>query len=120
MVMLLMLLLCAKQRSTARQAQQRSKKQKKLNGSTPHKSHRAKTWMPLGTPAGLGTFSTKRKTTVKITIVESGFSNDHAQPSTERLYLLRSSRSVRLLNSSRDATYSATAVTVWFLARGSG
>ena len=43
-------------------------------------------------------------------MMASGFTSDHAQPRNERLYLDRSSRSARLLNSSREARYVATLV----------
>ena len=49
----------------------------------------------------------KLKTMVKMTIDASGFNSDHVQPSTERLYLPRSSRSVRFTISSREDTSSA-------------
>src|SRR5436305_417058 len=83
---------------------------RKLNGSRPHKRYNAKICMPLGLPVGACTFRKNRKTTVKISMVDSGFSSDQAQPSTERLYLVRSSRSVRLLKSSREDAYSAMLV----------
>lgn len=43
-----------------------------------------------------------------MSICESGLSIDHAQPSTERRYLARNSRSVRFHNRLRERMISAT------------
>src|SRR5437660_8208942 len=80
---------------------------RKFHGSMPHSRKNAKLCSPLGSPVGGFTFRKKLKTIVKITIEASGFSKDHVQPSTERLYLPRSSRRVRFIISSREDTSSA-------------
>src|SRR3954465_13755942 len=76
-------------------------------------------FMPLGRPVGAWIFMKYLKTKVKMSIVASGFSSDHAHPSTDRLYFERSSRSVRLTKSSRELRYSATVVTTFHDKRGS-
>src|SRR6266567_3547222 len=80
---------------------------KKFHGSMPHSRKKAKLCRPLGLPTGGFTFKKKLKTIVKMSIDASGFNNDQVQPSTERLYLPRSSRSVRFIISSREDTSSA-------------
>src|SRR3954447_21733523 len=75
-------------------------------------------FMPLGRPVGAWIFMKYLKTKVKMNMVASGLSSDHAQPSTERLYFERSSRSVRLTKSSRELRYSATVVTTFHDKRG--
>ena len=62
---------------------------------------------PLGSPVGGSTFEeARRRRASRSTTVESGLSSDHVQPRTDFLYLLRSSRSVRLTTSSRVPAYS--------------
>ena len=80
---------------------------KKFHGSMPQRRKKAKLCRPLGSPTGGLTFKKKLKTIVKMTIEASGLRSDHVQPSTERLYLPRSSRSVRFTISSREDTSSA-------------
>src|SRR5687767_2035524 len=72
------------------------------HGIRPHINQRANTSSPLGSPAGTLTLSSTPNTIVKITIVARGFSSDHSCPRAVRLYLPRTSRSVRLTTSSRD------------------
>ncbi len=84
---------------------------RKFHGSSPHSSHSANTFSPLGSPASGFALRKNPKTTEKIAMVASGFTSDQVQPSAERLYLPRSSRSVRLASSSRVETSSASAVT---------
>src|SRR5436305_13285998 len=80
---------------------------RKFHGSSPHNRKKAKLWSPLGSPVGGFTFRKKLKTIVKMIIDASGFSSDHVQPRTDRLYFPRSSRSVRFKVSSREDTSSA-------------
>src|SRR5437879_5289378 len=79
---------------------------RKVQGSRPHSRKKAKNFIPLGSPRGTGTFRKSRNTTEKINIVANGLSNDHDQPSTDRLYLPRSSRRVRFTIRSRDVAIS--------------
>src|SRR5205807_9583683 len=74
---------------------------RKFHGSSAQSRKKANTFTPLGSPRGTGTFRKNLNTTVKITMVASGFSNDHVQPRTERLYFPRSSRNVRFVIRSR-------------------
>ena len=80
--------------------------EKKFHGSSPQSRNMAKELSPLGWPIGGFTFKKNENTTVKMIMVESGFSIDQVQPRTDFLYLLRSSRSVRLTVSSRASAYS--------------
>ena len=61
---------------------------------------------PAGVPVGGSTLRNTAKMIEKITIVDSGLISDQVQPSTDRLYFPRSSRSVRLSVSSRACAYS--------------
>src|SRR5436309_15181037 len=81
--------------------------ERKFQGSIPHSRKKAKFLSPLGLPVSGFTFKKKLNTIVKITIDASGFSNDHVHPRTDRLYLPRSSRKVRLSISSREERSSA-------------
>src|SRR5947209_687994 len=80
---------------------------RKFHGRRPTSRKKAKPFSLLGLPAGGFTFKKKLKTTVKIAMVASGLTSDHVHPSTERLYLERSSRNVRLAIRSREAESSA-------------
>ena len=79
---------------------------KKFHGNEPQSRNSAKEWSPLGCPVGGWILRKTAKMIEKITIVDSGLSSDQVQPSTERLYFPRSSRSVRLSVSSRACAYS--------------
>src|SRR2546430_14454575 len=79
---------------------------KKFHGSRPHSRNSAKEWSPLGWPVGGFTLRKTEKMMEKITIVDSGLRSDQVQPSMDRLYFPRSSRSVRFRVSSRACAYS--------------
>ncbi len=85
---------------------------RKFQGSRPEIRKNPKFFSPLGSPVGGSTPKTYRKTKVKISMVASGLTIDHAQPRVDRLYLLRFSRRVRLMSSDLAAAKSFTLVFV--------
>ena len=76
---------------------------RKFHGNRPQSRKAGKLLSPDGSPTGIGTLSSTPKTREKMAIVARGLSNDQVQPSVDRLYLPRSSRSVRLTTRSRDS-----------------
>ena len=80
----------------------------KFQGRRAQSRKNAKSLRPLAIGAGACWPRNFPNTIVYTTIVANGLSIDHAQPSVERLYFPRNSRSVRFQRSSREEVRSAT------------